>query len=263
MNTQKDGFLPKNIELKAKEICESVGIKRIESTARAHQLEVCWGISPQDYLYIDRKLAFSSGELQVVIHPELNKKLREELQELPGVKSPKGTKLGKLILSSQYKGFQNYVSNTQHQGAAWRLDLTEDLRSLRLFLSALRSEPIKAELEPISHTSSRDTDFIEGEKYDVSLSKYERSKPARKACIEHYGCTCLLCGYDFEANFGNIGKGFIHVHHITPLEEIGESYKVDPINDLIPLCPNCHAMVHRRKPPYSLHELQKIREQKL
>jgi hypothetical protein len=32
---------------------------------------------------------------------------------------------------------------------------------------------------------------------------------------------------------------------IPPLKDIGESYKIDPVRDMIPLCPNCHAMVHR------------------
>ena len=263
MTKSKEEFLPKNIELKAKTVCDSLGIIFVESipNSRAHQIEVYWGRKPEDYLYIDRKTAFSLEELQVVIHPELNKRVAEFLRELSGVKSPKRTELGKLILSSQYKGFQNYVSGGQHQGAAWRLDITNDLQSLRLFLSTLRPKIIEEEV-PVSEPSSSDdeSDFVEGAKYNVILSKHERSKSARKRCIDYYGCKCMFCGYDFETNFGEIGKGFIHVHHIVPLEEIGKSYKVNPVKDLIPLCPNCHAMVHKRKPPYSLHELQKICE---
>ncbi|HEK2705573.1 TPA: HNH endonuclease [Pseudomonas aeruginosa] len=60
----------------------------------------------------------------------------------------------------------------------------------------------------------------------------------------------------FGERFGELGRGFIHVHHVVPVSEIGESYEVDPIKDLIPLCPNCHAMIHRRNPPLSVDELK-------
>ncbi|MEG1241999.1 MAG: HNH endonuclease, partial [Oscillospiraceae bacterium] len=46
--------------------------------------------------------------------------------------------------------------------------------------------------------------------------------------------------------YGEVGKNFIHVHHKIPLNEISEEYVVDPVNDLIPVCPNCHAMLHRK-----------------
>ena len=65
-----------------------------------------------------------------------------------------------------------------------------------------------------------------------------------------------MCEFDFEENYGEVGVGFIHVHHIVPVAEIGETYQVDPINDLIPVCPNCHAMIHKRKPPYSIKEIK-------
>lgn len=46
--------------------------------------------------------------------------------------------------------------------------------------------------------------------------------------------------------YGELGKEFIHVHHIVPLHEIKETYKVDYRKDLGPICPNCHAMLHRK-----------------
>ena len=52
---------------------------------------------------------------------------------------------------------------------------------------------------------------------------------------------------DFENMYGELGKGFIHVHHIVPISMIGKEYKIDPIKDLVPVCPNCHAMLHRCK----------------
>lgn len=75
---------------------------------------------------------------------------------------------------------------------------------------------------------------------------FERSSIARQRCIEANGTTCVVCGFNFEEKYGYIGKGFIHVHHIIPLNEIGSSYKVNYKKDLIPVCPNCHAMLHRK-----------------
>ncbi|HHO0788469.1 HNH endonuclease [Aeromonas allosaccharophila] len=63
---------------------------------------------------------------------------------------------------------------------------------------------------------------------------------------------------DFGEKYGELGKGFIHVHHMMPLSEIGEEYVVDPIKDLIPVCPNCHAMLHRRNPPLTIDDLRKL-----
>ena len=86
---------------------------------------------------------------------------------------------------------------------------------------------------------------FEGHLKSVVVNKYERSSIARQKCIEHFGCKCLICGIDFEKAYGDIGKGFIHVHHLVPLHNIGKEYVVDYRRDLIPVCPNCHAMIHR------------------
>lgn len=87
--------------------------------------------------------------------------------------------------------------------------------------------------------------YAEGAKKQVTVNSYERDPRARQACIDHHGTTCKCCNFDFEKVYGEHGKGFIHVHHIKPLYTVGEGYVVDPIADMIPLCPNCHAMVHR------------------
>ena len=68
---------------------------------------------------------------------------------------------------------------------------------------------------------------------------------------------CSVCGFDFQKQYGAIGKNFIHVHHIVPVSQMGDGYVVDPIKDLIPVCPNCHAMIHRTDPPLTIEELRK------
>lgn len=101
-----------------------------------------------------------------------------------------------------------------------------------------------------------DVGHIEGLARSVLVNAYERSESARNACIDHYKPICQVCRLNFEEKYGEIGRGYIHVHHITPVSSIGRQYQVDPINDLVPVCPNCHAMLHRKNPPLSIEELR-------
>jgi 5-methylcytosine-specific restriction protein A len=100
--------------------------------------------------------------------------------------------------------------------------------------------------------------YTEGTPNYVTLTKYERNPFARKACIDHYGHSCLVCDFNFEQAYGDIGKNFIHVHHLTQVAKIGKQYSVDPIQDLRPVCPNCHAMIHKRKDTISIEELKSL-----
>ena len=93
---------------------------------------------------------------------------------------------------------------------------------------------------------NEDANAYEGIKKSVIVNKYERSSIARNKCIQHHGTLCKICSLDFSELYGDLGKGFIHVHHILPIHKIGKEYKVNYIEDLIPVCPNCHAMLHRK-----------------
>lgn len=101
-------------------------------------------------------------------------------------------------------------------------------------------------------------DLFEGAKKTIVVNSYERNSKARRDCLKYKKAICAVCSLDFEEKYGLIGKGFIHVHHIVPVSQIGKSYKVNPINDLIPVCPNCHSMLHRKEPPYLVDELKAI-----
>jgi len=104
--------------------------------------------------------------------------------------------------------------------------------------------------------------LFEGIKKTVIVNSYERNPIARTKCIEHYGAQCVVCNFNFEKEYGDIGKGFIHVHHLTQLSEIEQGYEVDPINDLCPVCPNCHSMLHRKKPPLTIEQLKSKKHNK-
>lgn len=97
--------------------------------------------------------------------------------------------------------------------------------------------------------------FPEGAVRTVVVNRYERDPRARVACIAHWGTSCIACGIEFATFYGELGEGYIHVHHLTPISQLGPGYQVDPINDLRPLCPNCHAMVHTTDPPITPDDL--------
>lgn len=105
-------------------------------------------------------------------------------------------------------------------------------------------------------TSAENAELMEGALHRVASSQYERNPAARLACIKHYGAICFVCGFSFEVAYGRLGRGFIHVHHLVPVSSIGKEYQVNPITDLRPVCPNCHAMLHREDPPLAIEELQ-------
>lgn len=96
----------------------------------------------------------------------------------------------------------------------------------------------------------------EGGVIRVEVNRYERSSINRAACIEINGAICAACRLDFGVKYGDIGAGFIEVHHVEPVSGIAPGTVVDPARDLVPLCSNCHSVIHRRTPPYTVEELR-------
>lgn len=93
----------------------------------------------------------------------------------------------------------------------------------------------------------------------VGVNRYERDADARRICVAFHGTSCAACGFSFEASYGDVGAGFIHVHHLVPPAMLGRGYQLDPIADLVPLCPNCHAMAHLGvTTPRTVSELRSI-----
>ena len=103
-----------------------------------------------------------------------------------------------------------------------------------------------------------DAELVEGERSQITVNAYERNSKARAACIKEHGCRCSICGFDFESRYGEYGKGYIQVHHLVPLSTLTERYVVDPVKDLIPVCANCHAIIHRKRPPFTPDEVKEM-----
>lgn len=99
---------------------------------------------------------------------------------------------------------------------------------------------------------------LEGNIYQVTTNRYERNTINRELCLARKGYKCAICGFDFKERYGKVGKNFIEVHHVVPVSQLGPNYRINVDTDLIPVCANCHAMLHRKDPPYTPSELTQI-----
>lgn len=139
------------------------------------------------------------------------------------------------------------------ESSAWSITVTGVAGEFALRPS-LAPEPLAQD----GVTSGKDLDpaLSEGALKAVELTTYERNATARRLCIDHYGPTCRACDLNYEDKYGAIGANLIHIHHVVSLSAIGETYQVDPVRDLVPLCATCHHVVHSRNPPYSVAEIR-------
>lgn len=99
--------------------------------------------------------------------------------------------------------------------------------------------------------------YVEGTARTVTVNRYERDPRVRQACIARWGTSCTICGFSFGKVYGSLGEGYIHVHHLQPLASSNGPREVDPVEDLRPVCPNCHAMLHQNEPPLTIDQLRR------
>ena len=93
----------------------------------------------------------------------------------------------------------------------------------------------------------------------ILINKYERNPIARRKCIEIHGASCSVCGFNSLDFYGVEFSDKIEVHHIVPIHEIGKDYKIDPETDLIPVCPNCHMILHTKMSDGTFISLEQLR----
>lgn len=110
--------------------------------------------------------------------------------------------------------------------------------------------------EDIDYSENGIAGFPEGAQTTVKTNKYERDRRNRAAAIAIHGDSCMACDIKLSNLYGEVAEGFIEVHHVIPVSQLGEGYVIDPANDLVPLCPNCHSVAHRRSPPFSVEEIR-------
>ena len=141
--------------------------------------------------------------------------------------------------NNQYLGLSYLLKNGLKAAPQGPVKLSDELASYMNHYFSTNSEPMFPESEGLDN-------LFEGSKMQVFVNRYERSPIAREQCILYHGCKCFVCDMNFEETYGELGKNFIHVHHIVPLSKINSKYKVSYQTDLIPVCPNCHSMLHRK-----------------
>lgn len=127
--------------------------------------------------------------------------------------------------------------------------------SSRVLAMAISLIPLE-EVKTVEETG--DLGLSEGTARRREVNVYERSRLNRTICISVRGTKCLACGFDFLATYGEIGRDFIHVHHVIPISKMDREYQLNPAQDLVPVCPNCHEMIHRRDPPFDVEDIKQF-----
>lgn len=100
--------------------------------------------------------------------------------------------------------------------------------------------------EALAHDENAIDALFEGALVKVTSDRFERSRAARDACIAEHGAICAICRFDFGEAYGSSARGMIHVHHLAPLHKTRVQHQVNPIRDLIPVCANCHMVLHSK-----------------
>jgi 5-methylcytosine-specific restriction enzyme A len=152
---------------------------------------------------------------------------------------------------------EHLVLTERFQELFTKRELAEARRRLDALPKDAKREPVSAAQNHPETLSGR-REYYEGAIRQVLVNAYERDPAARAACLRRHGFRCAVCSLNFQERYGDIGKEFIHVHHKKPLAACRKSYRVNPEKDLVPVCPNCHAMLHTSDPPLTVEELQAI-----
>ena len=132
---------------------------------------------------------------------------------------------------------------------------TDLVRFLALYETLVGSGDRMAEDADPAAVREADRAGIEAAKQRWHL-RTERNPRLANAAKGHHGATCMVCGFNFEDRYGELGVGYIEAHHLTPFADLrGRPTQLDAATDFIVVCPNCHRMLHRRTPPLPPEEL--------
>lgn len=210
------------------------------------------------YVYVTQPISKVMYQFKVIGHadpseyPLAQKAFWKDRTQLNSIKGyaffEKLKKVDKATLSFDYFVQNKLIPDAPIQGR--RTDRDKAINDpIRIFLAHIvdefNNETIATDYPDEANLANKS--FPEGAKLTVQVNRYERNPEARAKCLEIHGTCCEICKMSFEETYGTFAKDFIHVHHKTPLHQISESYEVNPETDLMPVCPNCHAMLHRQE----------------
>jgi 5-methylcytosine-specific restriction protein A len=191
-------------------------------------------------------------------------------ESVGGVIEANKSKYSSITLEIDGRAFSDLSSNiSEDSSLAFEVEtLTSDSSIEYGLLNAKEEEIVKfavslfASVLPIEVVSFRHADEVlgypEGAVSQVLVNRYERDPRNRREAIAIHGKSCLACGFNFQKKYGALGDEYIVVHHTVPVSQMGSDYVVDPLKDLVTLCANCHAMVHRHDPPMSIADLKNL-----
>jgi len=156
--------------------------------------------------------------------------------------------------------YEKFLDSKAFRGRANKAMLTEAEKKEKNRSSKAALAKPKEAPDPMIPEDDDDGKLTEGRIHQVHITKHERNRDLRQQCLLHYGYECQVCGIDFEKVYGEPGKQFIEVHHLNPIADTDGEHEIDPKEDLVPLCSNCHSMIHRKPggQPYSLKELKDL-----
>lgn len=161
------------------------------------------------------------------------------------------------LIEEEFGKRRNKIFNLQGSGKPFQGDAAKLERIWQEAANKFRYRPDY--YLPQEITEDDEESFPEGTLERILVNRYERNAKARAKCIQIHGTQCKVCGFDFAKIYGELGLNYIQVHHlveVSKMAKMGAEYKVNPEADLIPLCANCHQMIHRRTPMLTTQELE-------
>ena len=102
-----------------------------------------------------------------------------------------------------------------------------------------------------------DLNFKEKKKLRYHKS-FDRDPKLIKSAKKEHGYTCMVCGFNYEDKYGEIGKNYIEAHHLIPFAELDENADLSPKKDVVVLCANCHRMIHRFEDTSNIKKFKKL-----
>lgn len=218
------------------------------------------------------------GDIEVKTHKPLEELISDDIEEdeetKPIAESKLETKVAPVIEIPKVKSIkieEPKVEEVRHTS------------SLDSFIDSLMSEdfadvkPVKVEKQVKTKKTTEVNATVEVQNTDVEKtiaakvatdrvdeSVIEENKEPindeieklKKECLEYYGAICEICGFDYGYTYGEQFESKIDIHHIQATCEEEILPDTDPIKDLIPICHNCHCIVHSKTPPYSVDEMR-------
>ncbi|PLR71026.1 HNH endonuclease [Bacillus sp. UMB0728] len=228
-----------------------------------NEYDLAGAFSYYDKIHWRRSANYENGDIVFIYLSNNVQKVCYKVEVIKGLVPPHEVEINKTF----WKDEEKFKQSKTWTWSCFRL--IDQVDTNELLLAHLRENGVKGNIQGPQKVTGELRDYIlsffkhdltkdyypdevpeslgEGKRKSVTVNVFERNPIARKLCIEHYGLQCQVCNLNFEVIYGGVGKDFIHVHHIVPLHEIQQDYEVNPILDLIPVCPNCHAMLHRKE----------------